>query len=1201
MSYEWEDESEEEIDSDGGGGGPAPQSGLGKDIANNLARKAQQAVKTKARQASVKAAKATGKAIAKLAAVAAKALLAALPYIWIPLLCIGAFSLLFSWLYQYDVEERPLYQNYQTESGKYDNNYAGGGVESMSPENLVELAFYISYAQQSYFKSFDGEVIRASVATSDKENSDEVWDKYNRESTFYLSENFLWAMDKYLHGREYRYPEAFLRPLYMDMDNFEVLDLTDEEGNILVTSKGYDENGNRTDEDVPGVWDYGLAPVLNYEEYIEKAKIIYKPKKKQVVIDTNGDGKPDTVQWVDVLSDKDGDVKQHEVHNVAGFPRTVHLIDKVATFLGVIENTIVQDWTTTGMVGDKTEVYNDKASIWVEVEVTYEEPVYKNGEEVWVLEGKVNGKKVKLENVKSYFHKSTNKVYMVGKGDEVGDKTTYTFDSTPKFYQKIETKTRMEWVEEKTSLLATYSGEQMEYIPRYDGDADFSNFKGSKYLMDYITLYEAYIPENIRGDFDLSERVQANEEEIREMIEQYEMNYKAGMTGGTFTGSQVGQMSGTAFQNAYSPVYEPYFAEFAAAYGVDARLLKAMAAQESGGNHDNYLTYERCSTAGCGLMQIEKPGNVIKTMTAYNFIDKKEETVSVCYPGQKDSPTVGCLDVTNIANNIKVGAMQLASRLKAWEYNIPMALQSYNYGVGGMNTVLKIYEQQEGVSKQVAIANPQNLGWMKYRINVHLNPSLLGSAYASWKSYGDDVYVEHVLRYFPSAETIEVVNPSTGQSVYFKPSEVGIDGADTSALGNANTSSSGVLEGSSSGGLVSNIVSGITNAVQKTVNQVGNFIKSSFDKIFSFGTNWFEKEIELDPPKKNATYYKQPLSETEKDILVSTIIAMDEGVQVSDVGTIDDSFWLSKAETFFMNPYGDRLGLNESEQKSSDPYFNGEAISPLKTGTTTVVAGFDAATHQEIDLAAPVGTGVVAIYDGVVKEIANLGGDYGYTVIVSHPNGMESYYTNLDKDTIKVSRGDELNKGDDIGLIGEANNNGTQVMHFKLKKGGMFVDGELILNPTMVGGTSSFVPPLASGMFIIPLPTGYVSCDWDCYEGHKGIDFGNNGDTSTPIIASATGVVTRSGWHEAFGWHVILKHNIDGQEYHTLYAHMHQRPMVSDGQTVQQGQQLGFMGNTGNSFGAHLHFQIHEGAYATSTRVNPRKYLDLPPENVRYN
>lgn len=151
----------------------------------------------------------------------------------------------------------------------------------------------------------------------------------------------------------------------------------------------------------------------------------------------------------------------------------------------------------------------------------------------------------------------------------------------------------------------------------------------------------------------------------------------------------------------------------------------------------------------------------------------------------------------------------------------------------------------------------------------------------------------------------------------------------------------------------------------------------------------------------------------------------------------------------------------------------------------------------------------------------------------------------------------------------------------------------VISNGSSSGSSSSGGVVSGTG-FMIPLATGYVSCEFMCYPNHTGIDLANYGDTSTPVYAAQAGTVIRAGWHSAYGNHVMITHNVNGQVLTTVYAHMHSAPYVSVGQQVSRGTQLGTMGNTGNSFGAHLHFEVYEGYYNYPYAVNPRKYVSFP-------
>ena len=92
--------------------------------------------------------------------------------------------------------------------------------------------------------------------------------------------------------------------------------------------------------------------------------------------------------------------------------------------------------------------------------------------------------------------------------------------------------------------------------------------------------------------------------------------------------------------------------------------------------------------------------------------------------------------------------------------------------------------------------------------------------------------------------------------------------------------------------------------------------------------------------------------------------------------------------------------------------------------------------------------------------------------------------------------------------------------------------------------------------------------------------------------SSAAGVVTRSNYSSSYGNVVYISHYIDGQVYTTVYAHLRSRN-VSEGQSVSKGQQIGLMGNTGRSFGQHLHFELYVGQWTAShsNAVNPLNYL----------
>lgn len=96
---------------------------------------------------------------------------------------------------------------------------------------------------------------------------------------------------------------------------------------------------------------------------------------------------------------------------------------------------------------------------------------------------------------------------------------------------------------------------------------------------------------------------------------------------------------------------------------------------------------------------------------------------------------------------------------------------------------------------------------------------------------------------------------------------------------------------------------------------------------------------------------------------------------------------------------------------------------------------------------------------------------------------------------------------------------------------------------------------------------------------HQGVDFG--APTGTPIYAAGSGVVEQSRYNGAYGRFILLRHNGRVQ---TAYAHMSRFAKgIYPGARVNQGDVIGYVGNTGRSTGPHLHFEVR----VDRKQVNP--------------
>ncbi|KJF49339.1 MULTISPECIES: murein hydrolase activator EnvC family protein [Bacillus] len=146
--------------------------------------------------------------------------------------------------------------------------------------------------------------------------------------------------------------------------------------------------------------------------------------------------------------------------------------------------------------------------------------------------------------------------------------------------------------------------------------------------------------------------------------------------------------------------------------------------------------------------------------------------------------------------------------------------------------------------------------------------------------------------------------------------------------------------------------------------------------------------------------------------------------------------------------------------------------------------------------------------------------------------------------------------------------------------------------PAPSGGSDQVSDTPASSSGFIKPAAGRFSSGFGGRSGgqHYGLDIAAKGTVS--VVAAASGTVTNSSYSTSYGNVVFITHNINGQTYQTVYAHLSTRS-VSTGQRVEQGQFLGYMGNTGQSDGQHLHFEIHKGLWngAKSNAVNPAQYI----------
>ena len=140
--------------------------------------------------------------------------------------------------------------------------------------------------------------------------------------------------------------------------------------------------------------------------------------------------------------------------------------------------------------------------------------------------------------------------------------------------------------------------------------------------------------------------------------------------------------------------------------------------------------------------------------------------------------------------------------------------------------------------------------------------------------------------------------------------------------------------------------------------------------------------------------------------------------------------------------------------------------------------------------------------------------------------------------------------------------------------------------PEVVTAASSQLPlledPANSPLFIDPVPDyKYISRFKN--NSHRGDDL--HAAAGTDVLAAADGVVITADKHYSYGNFVVIDHgtNSEGYSWRTLYAHL-QSYTVEAGQSVTQGQVIGYAGSTGQSTGNHCHFEV----FVDNTLTSPR-------------
>lgn len=1219
---------------------------------------------------------------------------------------------------EYDAEGKLKKLNINNKiAGMYYTKLANDGYyySVTTEKNKSELKKYD--ASKPYCESVKGETEDGEEINSSEAKDCQPIDKEKRE-TYFLGGYMDYAYgDKLLKnaGAKYDPSTLFSRPVYSTCSTGEakgeackLLPLVDSDGKVVAestkfvksnkkadkidsvtgkkevtgTTKEKDQDGNevkketyaksnediyeKTDETTPGVWDYGLAPIVNYEKKKEVTSIKDIKLNQISAYDVDEDGvlKYDKNNKPIIISLNVDEYKRHPFYK-----QHVKLLDKImkeyqgdknnfqTESLYIITSLTTKEGTLTTSLEPK-DVNEGEYSKNTTLDINVKDEkhlIIKYNDKKQIEDVKFAEQENDLKAKKTFYMFKLDKMKDMNEAER--DKWKSDYKNADKVVQhasfSIKSDKKNKDDEEKTPYIQFYGPKGEKY---YFDEYDMSNvyraeakktidltFKGTKYkstweygsdglrvvdevnndyLINYLNNYEAYIPsDKIMTGFKKEKDFQSNEKEVKQLeaalkyIDEESVDNNTGTNNNSTSNAlEIGKgtKAGTAKKILADVKLFQYIKTYSEMYGVDPHLVVGLFAVESSGNHEAHLT----GGAAVGISQIEcPPGHVnancskpvVTSVKAYNFKSKKDDSFKIDNANTVfDNKT---LHVSDLEQNVRAGIMQLASRMSTYYHNIPVSIQAYNYGPGGIQYTLAYYlgGMTEAGADDYYEKSSKIFDYVKSNKNDWIN-SKAREWYTNggWKRKfggggGNATYLEEVL------------------GAYIGPDKPYVMKKGSSGLSDEKITFDGSKTGSED----------IKDAIK------GNLYR-----------NIFEKNLENPDFKKyyNVLYPNSDFDANNKFDNKTGKVKYDKTLYVKDAAhvlphKVEDYINFINANKYNMDAseyaeFNDESQLSilanivQSSQYATKPdlklYFGTEqAFRPVSSSTKVAVNGsygFHLSTKSQLKT---FNNGLIfdnktddtvhAMADGIVETA----GSNVVTILhkISDSENNRSFYYNLKE--LKVKAGDEV-KGNDV--LGKSNGNHKAEVKLQNNKHQYlnlnFLDKLTYTGPSDMSGLGGeFNGESVNGHstakvpgYIIPVKGGVVTAASWYYPAsfgggwHQGVDLATwHSDPFRPWAAPADGYVLnkKSNDGAAGNWiAVAVQAKGDKDTYGFIGMHNSSLESVSPGAKIKQGQILAHVGSTGNSTGPHSHVEVVRFPNQTPEQVlkkyNGDFYLGIP-------
>lgn len=229
---------------------------------------------------------------------------------------------------------------------------------------------------------------------------------------------------------------------------------------------------------------------------------------------------------------------------------------------------------------------------------------------------------------------------------------------------------------------------------------------------------------------------------------------------------------------------------------------------------------------------------------------------------------------------------------------------------------------------------------------------------------------------------------------------------------------------------------------QTNENEIINSLKQNAEITYKYYAVTFNNENKA---------YVNTIEEAEQ--LVAEIKAEHKGNLELNIG-ISEYYTINVDDAKKIEESTDIVLAKETVEASVDEYIDKETktINGVYLATTPVsgritsrfgaVERVRSGAHTGLDIAAPNGTKILAVADGVVTHASRMG-SYGNLVIISHGNGVETYYAHCSK--ILVKKGQQVISGENIALVGSTGNSTGNHLHLEVRINGKAVNPQKYL------------------------------------------------------------------------------------------------------------------------------------------------------------